>query len=177
MRNARSIDAILRSGRDRDSTLSRGLADLAIIATPLAVGGISGAQTIRGVRTWYRTIERPAWNPPDQVFGPVWTTLYGMMGVATRQIVRSPAPGEARAVALGLFAVQLGLNFGWSWIFFVRHDLGLALVEILALWLAIAATIAAYGRIRRSAGWLLVPYLAWVTFASALTASIGLRNR
>jgi tryptophan-rich sensory protein len=159
------------------SRWGRRLADAAIVATPVVVGGISGLLTTSAIRGWYRTIERPGWNPPDWVFGPVWTTLYVMMGVALVQVVRSPAPGTRRAVAIGLFGLQLALNFGWSWIFFVNHDLDGALVEILALWLAIAATIAAFATVRRSAAGLLVPYLAWTTFATILTAAIWRLNR
>jgi benzodiazapine receptor len=159
--------------------VQRRLADLAIGAAPLVVGSLSGIATTRGVRGWYRTIDRPSWNPPDAIFGPVWTTLYGLMGVALVRVVRAPrAPDDAaRQVALGLFAVQLALNGAWSWIFFSRHALGAALAEILVLWLAILATIAAFARIRPSAGLLLVPYLAWVTFATLLTAEIWRRNR
>ena len=111
------------------------------------------------------------------MFGPVWTTLYAMMGVALVQVVRSEEDRVARQVGLGLFVLQLVLNFGWSWIFFVNHDLFGALVEILALWLAIAATIASFAAVRRSAAALLVPYLAWTTFATALTAAIWSLNR
>jgi translocator protein len=157
----------------------RRLADLAIGAAPLAVGSLSGIATARGVRGWYRTIRRPSWNPPDAVFGPVWTTLYGLMGIALVQVARAPRPADdpVRRAALGLFALQLALNGAWSWIFFSRHALGTALAEILVLWLAILATIAAFIRIRPSAGALLVPYLAWVTFATVLTAEIWRRNR
>jgi translocator protein len=151
--------------------------DAALVAAPLVVGGISGLLTSGQIATWYRTLERPDWNPPDWVFGPVWTTLYLVMGVALRSVVRSPSPSGARALAVGLFALQLALNFGWSWIFFVEHQLGLALIEIVGLWLAIAATAVAFARIGNIAGALLLPYLAWVTFATALTAAIWQLNR
>jgi tryptophan-rich sensory protein len=99
------------------------------------------------------------------------------MGIALVQVVRSDRDRIARQAGLGLFVVQLVLNFGWSWIFFVNHDLSGALIEVIALWLAIAATIVAFGRVRTSAAVLLVPYLAWVTFAAALTAAIWRLNR
>jgi benzodiazapine receptor len=153
------------------------LANIAIGAFPLAVGACSSYFTRDGIRSWYRTIERPAWNPPDGVFGPVWTGLYAMMGAALVQIVRSDRTTMTRRIGLGLFAVQLVLNFGWSWIFFVNHDLRGALIEIFALWLAIAATIATFAATRRSAGLLLVPYLAWVSFATVLTGTIWQMNR
>jgi len=172
-----TLDDILPVVRRRASGLR--LRDVALGASPLVVGGVSGVATVDGVRGWYRTLDRPSWRPPDSVFGPVWTTLYGLMGVALVRVVRAdPGRTEAtRRVALGLFAVQLALNAAWSWIFFSRHAIGAALAEILVLWLAIAATVAAFGAVRRGAGALLLPYLAWVTFATALTAEIWRRNR
>lgn len=163
--------------REMPSAWGRRFADAAIVATPVLVGGLSGLLTTGAIRGWYRTIETPSWNPPDWVFGPVWTTLYLMMGVALVRVVRSERRATARTAGLGLFALQLVLNFGWSWIFFVNHDLGSALVEILALWLAIAATIVAFAAVRRSAAALLVPYLTWTTFATILTATIWRLNR
>jgi translocator protein len=171
------LDRILPAEEPQLTGWRRRLADAAIVAAPLAVGGVSSVFTMDGLRVWYRTIEKPTWNPPDWVFGPVWTTLYVMMGIALVRVVRSDDAGSARFLAVGLFAVQLILNFGWSWIFFTNHDLGGALIEILALWLAIAATIAAFATVRRSAAVLLVPYLVWTTFATILTATIWRLNR
>jgi benzodiazapine receptor len=169
-----SRTSYLRGG---DQPGNRALAKIAIGVIPLAVGVFSSLLTQEGLRVWYRTIERPSWNPPDWVFGPVWTTLYVMMGIALVQVVGSERDRVARQLGLGLFAVQLILNFGWSWIFFMNHDLFGALVEIIALWLAVAATAAAFSATRRSAGVLLLPYLAWVSFATLLTASIWRLNR
>jgi translocator protein len=152
------------------------LANIAIGAIPLVVGACSSVLTQEGLRFWYQTIERPSWNPPGWVFGPVWTTLYVMMGIAVVQIVGVERDGVARQIGLGLFAVQLILNFGWSWIFFVNHDLFGAFVEIIVLWLAIAATAVAFAANRRSSGLLLLPYLAWVSFATVLTGSIWQLN-
>jgi translocator protein len=153
------------------------LVDFAIGAMPVAVGAISGALTAPAIRTWYRRLERPRWNPPDGVFGPVWTALYASMGIALVRVVRSDGHADERRLAIGLFGLQLALNFGWSWIFFVEHDIGLALAEIVLLWLAIAATTVAFGRLVPAAGALFVPYLAWVTFATALNAAIWRLNR
>jgi translocator protein len=153
------------------------LADALIVSVPLAVGAASSAATMDGLRTWYRTIRRPSWNPPNEVFGPVWTTLYLLMGVALLQVVRSEEDRVVRQIGLALFVLQLALNAGWSWIFFTNHDLFGALIEIVALWLAIAATLIAFANVRRSAALLLVPYLGWVTFATALTATIWSLNR
>jgi tryptophan-rich sensory protein len=157
----------------------RRILDLALASTPLLVGGLTSVGTMAGVRGWYRTLDRPSWKPPDEVFGPVWTTLYGLMGVSLVQIVRTPRRrGDAmRPLALGLFAAQLALNAAWSWIFFTGHAIGAALAEMLVLWLAIAATAATFAAIRPGAGALLLPYLAWVTFATVLTAEIWRRNR
>jgi tryptophan-rich sensory protein len=105
----------------------------------------------------------------------VWILLYAVMGVAAWLVWRSAeAPG--RRAALGLFLVQLALNGAWSWIFFGRHAIGGALVEIALLWLAILATLFAFRRVSRRAAWLLAPYLAWVTFASALMFAIWRLN-
>ena len=162
----------------RRTTAGRGLANLAIGSLPLLAGGLSGLTTVDGVRTWYRTLDRPSWNPPDRVFGPVWTTLYALMGVALVRVVRASGPRSEpiRRIGLGLFAAQLALNGAWSWIFFSRHEIGLALAEILVLWLAIVATIGAFASVRPSAAALLLPYLAWVSFATILTAEIWRRN-
>ena len=172
-----AVDRALLLEEAPNPSWRRRLTDIGIVATPLVVGGLSSVFTMDGLRVWYRTLDRPDWNPPDWVFGPVWTTLYLMMGVALLQIVRADGARAARRVGLGLFALQLVLNFAWSWIFFANHDLFGALVEILALWLAIAATIVAFARVRTTAAALLVPYLAWTSFATILTATIWSLNR
>jgi translocator protein len=134
------------------------------IALCLAVGFGAG-QFAPGA--WYATLERPGWAPPDWVFGPVWTVLYAMMGLAAWTIWKEKGFSGA-GWALALFGVQLALNFAWSWLFFGLQNPGLALLEIVALWAAILATLVAFWRLRPLAGWLLVPYLLWVTFAAAL---------
>jgi benzodiazapine receptor len=119
------------------------------------------------VDAWYAALSKPAWNPPNWLFGPVWTVLYLLMALAAWLIWRK-GNLMATALPLGLFVLQLALNAAWSWIFFGLHQLGLALVEILILWVAILATIAAFWRLNPASGWLMIPYLLWVTFASAL---------
>lgn len=141
----------------------------------LAVGAVSGWVTGGSVRTWYPTLNKPTWNPPDAVFAPVWTTLYAMMGVAVWLVWRQRV-AERRAVLIA-FALQLALNAAWSILFFGMQRPGWALVEIVALWLSIAATIVLFARVSRLAAWLLVPYQAWVTFATALNAAIWWLNR
>lgn len=136
------------------------------------LGSIATGPEIDG---WYRQLNKPAWQPPDWVFGPVWTLLYGMMAVAA-WIVWQQEGARAAAVSLGLFSVQLLLNIAWSWIFFGLQRPGWAFAELLLLWLAIAATMAAFFARSATAGLLMVPYLAWVTFAGALNWAIWQLN-
>lgn len=124
---------------------------------------------------WHAALVKPAWNPPNFVFAPVWTLLYALMGAAAWLVFRS-ASSPRRRTALALFAVQLALNAAWSWLFFGRHALGASLAEIVLLWAAILATLLAFRPVSRAAAWLLAPYLAWVTFASALTYAIWRLN-
>jgi benzodiazapine receptor len=145
------------------------------IGVCLGAAGLGAALTVPEINGWYRTIVKPAWNPPDQIFGPVWTTLYIMMAIAA-WLVWKPAGLRAAAGPLMLFAVQLVLNIAWSWIFFGLHRPGWAFVEVLILWVAIAATMLAFFQRSRAAGWLLVPYLAWVSFASFLNFTIWRLN-
>ena len=111
------------------------------IAVPLAVGGLSGFATARGVAEWYPTLIKPSFNPPSWIFGPVWTVLYAMMGIAAFLVWKRGLGSDGVKLALAAFAVQLGLNGLWSILFFGMHAPGWALVEIVLLWLAIAATI------------------------------------
>lgn len=141
----------------------------------LAVAAVSGWATVEGVRTWYPTIAKPSWTPPSWLFGPVWTALYVAMGVAAWRVWRIGGFRAART-ALGLFLAQLAVNGLWSPIFFAWHRLGLAVLDIGLLWLLIVATIVAFRRHDRVAALLLLPYLAWVTFASALTVAIWRLN-
>jgi translocator protein len=113
---------------------------------------------------WYAALAKPALTPPGWVFGPVWTLLYAMMGVAAWLVWKQGSPGAA-AGALTLFFLQLGLNTLWSYLFFGLKSPGLALLNIVALWLAILATLMAFSRHSRPAGHLLLPYLLWVSFA------------
>ncbi len=140
-----------------------------------AVGGLLSAN---GVSSWYPSLIKPSFNPPNWVFGPVWTLLYGMMAVAAWLVTRHAAQGgEGTRRAIALFLVQLVLNALWSGLFFGARQPGWAFVEIIALWLAIAATIAAFLPIDRWAAGLMAPYLAWVTFASVLNGSLWWLNR
>ena len=124
---------------------------------------------------WYATLDKPPWTPPSWLFGPVWTALYMAMGLAAWGVWRAGS-GRPRRQALAAFGVQLALNALWTPVFFGLHRPGSALLVIGLLLVAIAVTIVLFGRIRRWAAALLVPYLAWVAFATALNASIWLRN-
>jgi len=147
---------------------------LLALALPLGVGGASGAVTRDAIGGWYATLAKPSFQPPSWVFGPVWSVLYVLMGVALFLVWRADRHGRDRAVAL--WATQLALNAAWSLIFFGRRAIGPALAEILVLWVAVAATVVAFHRQDRTAGRLLVPYLGWVSFATLLNASIWRLN-
>ena len=141
------------------------------IGLPL-LAGVVGSQFQPG--EWYAGLEKPSWNPPSWVFGPVWTTLYVLMGVAS-WLVWDRHRGAAQA-ALTLFVVQLIANALWSWLFFGIQSPFLAFIDIVVLWLLIVATTIAFWRLRPIAGALLLPYLAWVTFATALNFAIWRLN-
>jgi tryptophan-rich sensory protein len=133
-----------------------------------AVAGLGAAASVQA-RDFYAALARPAWAPPGWLFGPVWTALFTVMAVAVWLVWRTPvSQPRPRVLALGLFVVQLAFNSLWSWLFFAWHLGGAAMAEVLLLWLLIGATIVAFRRVQPLAGWLLVPYLLWVSFASLL---------
>lgn len=155
----------------------RDLIGLAVImAVCLAVSGIGGAITATSVDTWYRTLEKAPFNPPDWVFAPVWTTLFVLMAIAAWRVWRRAGFTAGRG-ALVVFAAQLTMNLAWSYLFFGLRRIELALVEIVVLLLAIVATTILFWRIDRLAGALFVPYVLWVGYATALTASLWMLNR
>jgi len=142
------------------------------VVASFAAAALGGVTTASSVRDWYPTIAKPTWTPPSWIFGPVWTALYAMMAVAGWLVWRRVGWGGA----LVWFAVQLSLNAAWSPVFFGLQRIGLALVNIILLWLAIAGTTVAFWRVMPAAGILFVPYLAWVSFASALNFAIWRLN-
>lgn len=147
------------------------IAWLAVCFAAAAIGGIASIQAA----SFYAQLVRPEWAPPAAWFGPVWTVLYTLMGIAAWLVWRVGGFAAART-ALTLFLAQLALNALWSWLFF-RWKLGaLAFVEVMLLWLLIAATLAGFWRIRKTAGALLLPYLLWVGFATALSYSVWRLN-
>ena len=143
-----------------------------------AAGIVGSLATRDAINTWYPTLKKPAFNPPNWIFGPVWTLLYAMMGVALHVVTQrgEPAPGVMRAAKV-LFGIQLALNTLWSILFFGRRSPFAALVEIAFLWLAILATTLAFAKVSRAASLLMLPYLAWVSFAALLNFSIWRLNR
>ncbi len=143
----------------------------------VTVGYLSGLVTRESILTWYVTLNKPSFNPPNWVFAPVWTLLYIMMGVAAGMVWTSNSDEQTTKKALGFFAIQLGLNALWSCLFFGLHNPLLALIEIILLWLMIFETYNMFKKINKTAGLLLLPYLAWVSFAAILNASIWWLNR
>jgi translocator protein len=136
-----------------------------------AIGGAASVQA----GPFYTQLVRPDWAPPPSTFGPVWTVLYALMAIAAWLVWRV-AGFRAAKVALTLFLVQLALNALWSWLFFGWHRGALAFADVLLLWALILATLVCFWRIRPIAGALLVPYLLWVSFASALNFSVWRLN-
>ena len=136
-----------------------------------------GAQVSPGIASsvWYESLNKPDWNPPGWLFGPVWTTLYTMMGVAAWLIWKNYGFNHAK-IALSLFFVQLFLNGLWSQIFFGMQEVGWAFAEIIVLLIAIVITTYFFFKKERAAGWLMVPYIAWVGFATVLTGTIWMMN-
>ncbi|MEQ9408175.1 MAG: TspO/MBR family protein [Fuerstiella sp.] len=145
------------------------------VALCFGAAGLGAMATTPEIDGWYRTIRKPSWNPPAGVFGPVWSMLYALMGLAAWR-VWTPAGFRAARVPLTLFAVQLMLNVAWSWIFFHFHQPGWAFVEIIVLWIAILITTIEFFRSAKIAGWLMLPYLFWVSFASVLNFAIWQLN-
>jgi len=137
-----------------------------------AIGAIASAQA----GTFYRQLARPEWAPPAGLFAPVWTVLYFLMALAAWLVWRAHGFRRAGGVALSLFVLQLAANALWTWLFFVWRQGGLAVAEILLLWVLIVATIITFRRLQPLAAVLLLPYLAWVSFAGALTYALWVRN-
>ena len=151
---------------------------LAVVVTCLVIGYFSGMVTRSSVTTWFPTLIKPSFNPPSWVFAPVWSILFVMMGVAAGLVWdRIEAEREAVKKALIFFAIQLGLNALWSYLFFGLRNPMLAGLEIIVLWLMIFETYIQFVKINKIAGYLLLPYLAWVSFASVLNGSIWWLNR
>ena len=141
----------------------------------VGAGALVGLTSSSGDTEWYRALNKPSWNPPSWIFAPAWTTLYALIAIAVWRIWRRGG-WVTHTPALRLFLVQLVFNFGWSFVFFRFQQTEFALVEIGVLWVLAALTVRAFARVDTLAAWLLVPYLAWLTFASALNAAIVVLN-
>lgn len=148
----------------------------ASLLLPQLAGIVGSIFTVRSIPTWYASLQRPDFAPPNWIFAPVWTTLFIMMGISAFLIWRRGTDKKEVKVALAIFIIQLVLNTLWSVIFFGFQNPGAALIEISLLWLAILATIILFSKISRVASLLLWPYLLWVTFASYLNYAIWRLN-
>lgn len=146
------------------------------ILVPLLVGASAGFFTSSGVNGWYATASKPWFNPPNWIFAPVWTSLYILMGIALFLVWKAETDKNIKQTAIILFAVQLALNFFWSFIFFKLQLPGWAFAEIILMWIMIFITILWFGKISSAAAWLLVPYISWVSFASILNYAIWKLN-
>ncbi len=141
-----------------------------------AIGFTSGLIGSAAMNSWFDKLQKPSWNPPAYLFAPVWTLLYALMGIAIWLIWKNETPEANKRSAYFAFALQLFLNFWWSIIFFKLQSPFFALIEILLMLLAILLTIFHFSKISKTAGWLLVPYVLWVSFASVLNYTIWSLN-
>ena len=150
------------------------------LLTTIAISGLAGIIgsifTVSAITGWYATLTKPNLNPPSWVFGPVWTTLYALMGIAAFLVWNKGLGRKDVRTALAVFGLQLVLNASWSIVFFGLQSPGWALVSIVTMWLAIVWTTILFYRISKPAMWLLVPYILWVSFAAYLNYSIYVLN-
>jgi len=149
---------------------------VASLLLPLGIGGIAGMFTSEAIPGWYASLNQPSFNPPNWVFGPVWTTLYTILGISFFLIWKLPASKE-RNLAILVFLVQLLLNFCWSFFFFYFKMIGLALIDILALWTMIVVMLVRFYKLKPIASYINIPYLLWVSFATALNMAYFFLNR
>lgn len=145
------------------------------ILLPLSVGAAAGMFTSQAVPTWYASLNRPSFSPPNWVFGPVWTSLYILLGISFFLIWKEEASKE-RDLAIKVFSIQMLLNFAWSFLFFYFNLIGAALIEIILLWISIAAMIYLFYKIKPVAAYMNIPYLLWVSFATFLNAGYYFLN-
>ncbi|RZL39246.1 MAG: tryptophan-rich sensory protein [Pedobacter sp.] len=143
---------------------------------PLSIGALGGFFTMEAVKTWYTTLNKPSFNPPNYLFGPVWSTLYAIMGIASYLVWKRRKTAKNYTLAASIYFIQLVLNLMWSFIFFYQQQIGLALIEIIFLLVAIIANSILFYKINKVAGLLYIPYIMWVSFATVLTYSIYMLN-
>jgi translocator protein len=156
---------------DKPPAWRDGVLSFAMTFGAAAIGAAATAQA----GDFYLQLQRPDWAPPAAVFGPVWTTLYVLMAMSLWLVWRANSVHKTR-LPTWLFLVQLVLNAGWSWLFFAWHQGGWAFVEILVLWSVLLATLLVFWRIKPLAGWLLIPYFTWVSFAAVLNYAVWQLN-
>jgi len=142
----------------------------------LIVGSVGSLVTITGPGSWYSTLQKPFFAPPNWVFAPVWITLFILMGIALYLVWQCGTENREVKIALGIFGVQFFLNVIWSFLFFGLRSPLLGFIDIIILWVAIVVTIWAFYRVKKSAAYFLIPYIAWVTLASALNGAIYFMN-
>jgi benzodiazapine receptor len=140
------------------------------IAIPLAVGAFSGMATAEAIPTWYAQLQQPSFNPPNWIFGPVWSTLYLLMGISLFLIWKLPT-SKQRNEAIAIFFIQMVLNSIWSFLFFYFKRIDFALIEIVILWGMILLMILRFYKLHKPAGLMNIPYLMWVSFATILNAA------
>ena len=144
---------------------------------PLSIGGVASFFTIPQIKSWYIYLHKPVFNPPNWLFGPVWTILYIMIGISAYLIWTGDSTRIHFIKARTIYIIQLVLNFSWSIVFFGMHQILMALIVIVLLWASIVININAFSKINKIAAWLLVPYLLWVSFAGLLNFSIYVLNK
>lgn len=159
-----------------NSSISKIFIFIICIAIPLGIGFLGSTFTMGSVKTWYTTINKPSFNPPNWLFAPVWTTLYILMGIASFRVWQKRKTNEWFHWAVIIYILQLAFNLMWSYIFFELHQLGVALIEIGFLLLLIIINAFIFYRFDKIAGWLFLPYFLWVSFATYLTYSIFMLN-
>jgi tryptophan-rich sensory protein len=142
----------------------------------IIIGSLGSLVTTTGPGSWYTSLEKPFFAPPNWVFAPVWITLFILMGIALYLVWQCGTENRDVQIALGIFGVQFFLNVIWSFLFFGLQSPLLGLIDIILLWIMIAATIGAFYRVKKSAAYLLLPYIAWVTLATALNGAVYLLN-
>lgn len=142
----------------------------------LIVGSLGSLVTVTGPGSWYSALQKPFFAPPNWVFAPVWTTLFILMGIALYLVWQCGTENREVKIALGIFGVQFFLNVIWSFLFFSLRSPLLGFIDIIILWVAIVVTIGAFYRVKKSAAYFLIPYIAWVTLASALNGAVYFMN-
>ena len=148
---------------------------LVSIILPLSIGAVAGIFTTKAIPGWFATLNNPSFAPPNWLFGPVWTTLYLVMGISLFQIWILDA-GNERNKAIFVFILQLLFNFAWSFLFFYYNRIGLALIDIIVLWMSILLMLLQFYRLKPMAAYINIPYLLWVSFAMVLNSAYYILN-